>query len=152
MTFPSQQSKKTKWTADEDARLRRAVQSFGTDSWNNIAAFVPSRTGKQCRERWIGQLAPSVSRENWTPNEDAALSHAHSMMGNRWTKIATQLPGRSGLQVKNRWNWLVRHGAFPPRLPDVLERKAATVVFEPITGDDGLFGSAFQEFRAKMLT
>jgi hypothetical protein len=73
------------------------------------------------------------------------------MMGNHWTSIAAQLPGRSGLQVKNRWNWLIRHGAFARRLSDVLEKKRATVVFEPITEDDELFGSAFQEFRAKML-
>jgi hypothetical protein len=146
--------KKTKWTPEEDDQLRLAVQAFGTGSWNQVAELVPSRTGKQCRERWIGQLAPSVSRETWSLDEDAVLVRAHATAGNRWTAIAAQLPGRSALHVKNRWNRLMRRVDVPftkppPRAPDIVEKKQRTV-FEPIAHIDGLFGIAFREFQAKM--
>jgi hypothetical protein len=150
--------KKSKWTPDEDDQLRVAVRSFGTDSWNKISAVVTTRTGKQCRERWIGQLAPSVSKEIWSDDEDAVLIRQHALTGNRWTAIAVQLPGRSALQVKNRWNWLMRHNLSMDQfanpclgLPDILERKPPQLIFDPLPLNDGLFGTAFQEFQARML-
>jgi hypothetical protein len=148
--------KKSKWSAEEDEQLRTAIRAFGTDSWNKIAALVPSRTGKQCRERWIGQLAPFVSRETWSPEEDGTLIRQHAASGNRWTEIAGQLPGRSALQVKNRWNSLLRHqmveysSNFIP-VTDILESRPSQLIFEPVVIDDGLFGTAFQEFQANML-
>jgi hypothetical protein len=153
-------SKKSKWTAEEDERLRAAVNAFGTDSWGKISTLVPTRSGKQCRERWLGQLAPSVSKDVWTTMEDATLFRQHAFNGNRWTVIAAELPGRSALQVKNRWNWLMRHhgatdtGCPPPKRPeafaDVIERRPSQTLFESLSLDNGLFGQAFQEFRAKM--
>jgi hypothetical protein len=148
--FVVHQLKKMKWTGDEDERLRHAVEAEGTDSWNRIAAHVRTRTGKQCRERWLGQLAPSVSRETWSADEDAALLRARDILGNRWTTISAQLPGRSGLQVKNRWNWLLRHNAAADRPDVIVQKKPVMVAFDPIVCNDALFGDAFQEFRAKM--
>jgi hypothetical protein len=150
--------KKTKWTPEEDECLRSAVNAFGTDSWGKISTLVATRSGKQCRERWIGQLAPFVSKDSWTSAEDAVLHRQHAFNGNRWTAIAAELPGRSALQVKNRWNWLMRHHggtdapAAAPKKPfaDVIERRRSQTLFEPLPLDNGLFGQAFQEFRAKM--
>jgi hypothetical protein len=154
--------KKSKGAHDEDDHLRVAVQTYGTDSWNKISALVTTRTGKQCRERWIGQLAPSVSKETWSGEEDAVLIRQHALTGNRWTVIAAQLPGRSALQVKNRWNWLMRHNLSMDQfaspclgrndgLPNVMERKSPQFIFDSLPLNDGLFGTAFQEFQTKML-
>jgi hypothetical protein len=157
--------RKAKWSAEEDDQLTQAIEEFGTHSWNAIASRVPGRTGKQCRERWIGQLAPFVSKEHWRPDEDATLILAHATAGNQWTTIAEQLPGRSALNVKNRWNYLLRHNMMcdrpcPQQLmsraiyrpgQDVIERrKSSAVLMEPLTLNDGLFGSRFQEFQARM--
>jgi hypothetical protein len=163
MSFPSCSfahcsSKKNKWTLEEDEKLRIAVQACGTGSWNKIAVLVPLRTGKQCRERWMAQLAPSLCRDTWAPDEDTVLLRHHAAIGNRWTTIAAQLPGRSPLHVKNRWKWLIRHNRTAEHPSDeiaspadVLERKQ-TLVFEPINFDDGLFGMGFRQFQAKMMT
>jgi hypothetical protein len=156
----SKTQKKSKWTSLEDEQLRQAVETHGTDSWNRIASFVPSRNGKQCRERWIGQLAPSVSKDVWLPDEDLTLIRTHPICGNHWTAIAAQLPTRSPLSVKNRWNWLLRHEGAAKQLRqpapsenlDVVEKgKPQQTVFEPLNFDERMFGSAFHEFQAKML-
>ena len=39
------------WTALEDARLGGAVGRLGEKSWSEIAALLPGRVGKQCRDR-----------------------------------------------------------------------------------------------------
>jgi hypothetical protein len=41
------------WTADENKKLRDAVQTHGDKDWAGIAALVPGRTSKQCRDRWL---------------------------------------------------------------------------------------------------
>jgi hypothetical protein len=124
--------------------------------------MVPGRTGKQCRERWIGQLCPNITKGNWGPDEDAILIRNHAVHGNKWTAIAQNLPGRSAISVKNRWNWLLRHNlqseGSHSRREEPIEneererKKGKSDVLESLILDDGLFGSAFQEFQAKMLT
>jgi hypothetical protein len=145
---------KSKWTTDEDEQLRCAISSCGTDSWNRIALRVPTRTGKQCRERWIGQLAPSIVKNVWLPDEDAILIRSHAVSGNHWTSIAAQLPGRSAINVKNRWYWLLRHNVVSESAsePTVVERpKTCHAIFEPLILDNPAFGAAFEAFRIKML-
>ena len=152
-------TRKSKWSTEEDAKLRDAVEKCGTESWVEICALVPGRTGKQCRERWIGQLAPDVTKSQWSPLEDSILVHAHGVNGNKWTTIALSLPGRSAISVKNRWNWLVRHNLVSQQRKTqsgsgcdvVLERKTNATTFDPIFFNDGMFGLGFQKFQEEML-
>jgi hypothetical protein len=155
-----QSMRKTKWSAEEDEQLRQGINEFGTGSWTDISRRVGTRSGKQCRERWMGQLAPSISKDTWHPHEDHALFRAHARHGNQWTIIATEMPGRSALNIKNRWNWLLRHSPLfesvsPPIKPEVLSdvierRKTSAINLEPLCIGGALFGSRFQEFQAKM--
>jgi hypothetical protein len=157
---------KVKWSAEEDESLLRAVRKNGTSSWIRIAALVPGRTSKQCRERWLGQLSPSVIKSVWSTEEDSLLLAGHAIHGNKWTIIGQALPGRSTISVKNRWSWLMRHGIpqryhprpLPPttavvRSDDVTERspKASSFVLDALLVQGDLFGAHFREFQAKML-
>jgi hypothetical protein len=138
--------RKVRWSNDEDAQLIKGVELFGVGEWTQIAGMIPGRTGKQCRERWIGQLSPEVSKRGWTPEEDAILKQGHEMYGNEWTAIAKRLESRSAIAVKNRWNWLVRHGVV---LSESRQLRRP-VIFGPLSFDDGLFGMKFVEFQASM--
>mmetsp|Transcript_15371 Transcript_15371/g.27045 ORF Transcript_15371/g.27045 Transcript_15371/m.27045 type:complete len:350 (+) Transcript_15371:97-1146(+) len=117
--------KKLCWTADEDRVLRAAVDKCtpkftgnGTllldGSWNDVATelnnsgFSKGRTSKQCRERWIHNLCPSISKAPWTPKEDAILVKAHQVLGNQWSSIAWHLPGRTENSVKIRFKSIQR--------------------------------------------
>jgi hypothetical protein len=57
----------------EDELLLELVKQYGTDSWNAIAANLGNRTARQCRNRYVGFLAPGVNSSPWTPEEDDLL-------------------------------------------------------------------------------
>jgi hypothetical protein len=44
---------KRPWTFEEDELVRDYVERFGPTKWTHIAAQLPGRVGKQCRERWV---------------------------------------------------------------------------------------------------
>lgn len=44
--------------------------------WSEIAASIPGRLGKQCRERWFNHLSPDLTKAPWTDQEDGILFHA----------------------------------------------------------------------------
>ena len=75
----------------------------------DIAKFVPSRTSKQCRERWVQRLAPSIKHEPFEPWEDKLIIEKQAEIGNRWSVIAQSLPGRASCAIKNRWYSALRN-------------------------------------------
>ncbi|XP_006405493.2 transcription factor MYB115 [Eutrema salsugineum] len=97
-----------KWTLLEDTKLKELVEIYGTKKWGMIAKMVGGRLGKQCRERWHNHLRPNIKMDAWTKEEDQILIEAHKVVGNKWTEIAQQLPGRSENSIKNHWNSTIR--------------------------------------------
>lgn len=101
-------SERRVWTPQEDEAIARLVAEHGNKAWSTVASFLPTRTGKQCRERWHNHLDPDINKADWSEEEDRALIETHRSVGNRWAEIARALPGRTDNQVKNRWNSALR--------------------------------------------
>jgi myb proto-oncogene protein len=93
-----------KWTVEEDAKLADTLKERGSSNWAAVAALVPGRTNKQCRNRWSKSLDPDIIAGKWTVKEDAKLTEAVTEHGNtNWILVAALVPNRTNLQCRSRW-------------------------------------------------
>ncbi|XP_073276431.1 transcription factor MYB78-like [Primulina huaijiensis] len=100
------------WTVEEDFILINYIAHHGDGRWNSLARSAGlKRTGKSCRLRWLNYLRPEVRRGNITLEEQLLILELHSRWGNRWSKIAQHLPGRTDNEIKNYWRTRVQKHA-----------------------------------------
>nr|GEU49845.1 myb-related protein 308-like [Tanacetum cinerariifolium] len=97
--------KKGPWTDEEDLKLVKHIEKHGHSSWRALPRLAGlNRCGKSCRLRWTNYLRPDIKRGKFSNEEEETILHLHSMLGNKWSAIATHLPGRTDNEIKNFWN------------------------------------------------
>ncbi|OHS94338.1 hypothetical protein TRFO_11196 [Tritrichomonas foetus] len=111
---------RSKFTPQEDATLKKLVNELGCTKWSEIASKLLNRTGRQCRERWKNYLAPGIENGPWTIEEDSILIQKVGEFGTIWSKIVKFFPGRTDVNLKNRWVTLknkgVHHTSNQPKI------------------------------------
>ncbi|XP_044522878.1 transcriptional activator Myb-like isoform X2 [Gracilinanus agilis] len=96
---------KTRWTREEDEKLKKLVEQNGTDDWKIIANFLPNRTDVQCQHQWQKVLNPELIKGPWTKEEDQRVIELVQKYGPKhWSVIAKLLKGRIGKQCRERWH------------------------------------------------
>lgn len=101
---PNKQKKMRKlFSAEEDALLSRIMFEQTFTTWIAVAAQIPGRSARQCRDRWANYLSPENKNGPWSQEEDQLLAEKFRELGPQWTSIAKFFDGRSENNVKNRW-------------------------------------------------
>ena len=102
--------RKGNWSKDEDEFIKDMVEVVGFGSWTQIVdRGLSHRHPTQIRDRYINVLDPTIKKTRngkklpWTEEEDRILTENQKNLGNKWTEIRKNLPGRTQLDVKNRY-------------------------------------------------
>ncbi|KFK29201.1 hypothetical protein AALP_AA7G102300 [Arabis alpina] len=112
------------WTAAEDETLAAYVREYGEGNWNAVQKKTwLARCGKSCRLRWANHLRPNLRKGSISPHEERLIIQLHSQLGNKWARMAAQLPGRTDNEIKNYWNTRLKRfqrQGLPLYPPDIL--------------------------------
>lgn len=115
--------KKGPWTSAEDAILVEYVKKHGEGNWNAVQKHSGlSRCGKSCRLRWANHLRPNLRKGAFTTEEERKILELHAKLGNKWARMAAQLPGRTDNEIKNYWNTRIKRrqrAGLPLYPPDI---------------------------------
>lgn len=104
-----QKLRKGLWSPEEDEKLLNYITKHGHGCWSSVPKLAGlQRCGKSCRLRWINYLRPDLKRGAFTQQEENLIIELHAVLGNRWSQIAAQLPGRTDNEIKNLWNSCIK--------------------------------------------
>ncbi|CAL9095066.1 unnamed protein product [Musa textilis] len=104
-----QKLRKGLWSPEEDEKLIKHIAKYGHGCWSSVPKQAGlQRCGKSCRLRWINYLRPDLKRGTFSQQEEDLIIELHAVLGNRWSKIAAHLPGRTDNEIKNLWNSCIK--------------------------------------------
>ena len=150
-------SAKKHFTKEEDEKLKYLVSVLGENDWAKVSQYMPGRQPRQCRERYIGYLMPSLVTAPWTKEEDELLIKKYEELGPKWVKFVQFFPGRSDSNIKNRWHKKLKNIYYgkkqieplteksPQEIAqmDEVDTKFTQKIFEEMSDDDSDFFSNF---------
>ncbi|CAN4114776.1 unnamed protein product [Withania somnifera] len=120
--------KKGSWTAEEDKKLINFILNNGQCCWRAVPKLAGLlRCGKSCRLRWTNYLRPDLKRGLLSEYEEKMVIDLHAQLGNRWSKIASYLPGRTDNEIKNHWNTHIKKKLKKMGIDPVTHKPLSTI-------------------------
>ncbi|XP_042512727.1 myb-related protein MYBAS1-like isoform X2 [Macadamia integrifolia] len=122
MMVAPDETRKGPWTEQEDLQLMCFVGLFGDRRWDFIAKVSGSLVEGVMYYYYYyyyystsyyfeKKISLGLKRGRMTPQEERLVLELHSQWGNRWSRIARRLPGRTDNEIKNYWRTHMRKKA-----------------------------------------
>ncbi|XP_020202986.1 transcription factor AS1 [Cajanus cajan] len=95
-----------RWKSEEDALLCAYVRQYGPREWNLVSQRMNTplnRDAKSCLERWKNYLKPGIKKGCLTEEEQRLVIRLQAKHGNKWKKIAAEVPGRTAKRLGKWW-------------------------------------------------
>lgn len=133
-----------RWRAEEDALLRAYVRQYGPREWNLVSQRMNTplgRDAKSCLERWKNYLRPGIKKGSLTEEEQRLVIRLQAKHGNKWKKIAAEVPGRTAKRLGKWWE------VFKEK--QQREQKENNKVVDPI--EEGKYDRILETFAEKLV-
>ncbi|PIN11980.1 Transcription factor, Myb superfamily [Handroanthus impetiginosus] len=133
-----------RWRPEEDALLRAYVKQYGPREWHLVSDRMNkplSRDSKSCLERWKNYLKPGIKKGSLTEEEQRLVIHLQAKHGNKWKKIAADVPGRTAKRLGKWWE------VFKEK--QQRQRKENNKIIEPI--QQGKYNHILETFAEKLV-
>ncbi|CAK9185308.1 unnamed protein product [Ilex paraguariensis] len=133
-----------RWQAEEDALLCAYVKQYGPREWHLVSQRMNTplnRDAKSCLERWKNYLKPGIKKGSLTEEEQQLVIRLQAKHGNKWKKIAAEVPGRTAKRLGKWWE------VFKEKKQR--EQKENNKVVEPI--EDGKYDRILETFAEKLV-
>lgn len=133
-----------RWRPEEDALLRAYVKQYGPREWNLVTQRMNApldRDSKSCLERWKNYLKPGIKKGSLTEEEQNLVIHLQAKYGNKWKKIAAEVPGRTAKRLGKWWE------VFKEK--QQRENKESTKISGPV--DEGKYDQILETFAEKLV-
>lgn len=133
-----------RWRAEEDSLLRAYVKQYGPREWNLVSQRMNAplnRDAKSCLERWKNYLKPGIKKGSLTEEEQRLVIRLQAKHGNKWKKIAAEVPGRTAKRLGKWWE------VFKEK--QQREQKENKKTIDPI--EDGKYDRILETFAEKLV-
>ncbi|KAF5750940.1 transcription factor AS1 [Tripterygium wilfordii] len=133
-----------RWRAEEDTLLRAYVKQYGPKEWNLVSQRMNTplnRDAKSCLERWKNYLKPGIKKGSLTEEEQRLVICLQAKHGNKWKKIAAEVPGRTAKRLGKWWE------VFKEK--QQREKKENNKTIEPI--EEGKYDRILETFAEKLV-
>ncbi|XP_028755916.1 transcription factor MYB57-like [Neltuma alba] len=129
--------RKGPWTHEEDKLLTEYVNLHGEGNWSSVSRFSGlNRSGKSSRLRWVNYLKPGLKKGPLTPQEEGIIMELHAVLGNKWSTIASYLPGRTDNEIKNYWRTHFKKKDYKSSHNKIVENRRAKMLSNHQTVQD----------------
>ncbi|GBG66648.1 hypothetical protein CBR_g66784 [Chara braunii] len=96
-----------RWQPEEDNLLRLYVKQYGPQDWGLIQERMGkplARDAKSCQQRWKNYLRPGLKKGPLSDDEKQRVIVLQAKYGNKWKKIAAEVPGRTARRLNKWWD------------------------------------------------